>query len=153
MPESRFLPTVTRFETRHMQRFFSRRRSRTPTFLPSTNTCAQSCASSTVNRVTPSPIAAGKVDIPKDINTNRVHPHRFTHPDAMFPIFMRNSCIMNLCRFYRERLAVQQKLHQYVRSSTTFLFLTAVSTLPAKQRANKSLHRVTPALSPKTTHK
>ena len=47
--------------------------------------------------------------IPEHIQANRIHTQCLAHFNTMFPIFFRDTRIMNLCRFYNKRFSIQQE--------------------------------------------
>ena len=49
------------------------------------------------------------MDIPKDIDTNRIHPQRFAHFDTMVPICLRDTGVMQLGCFHHKWFAVEQE--------------------------------------------
>ena len=49
------------------------------------------------------------MDIPKHIDTDGIHPEGLANLDAMLPIRLWNTGIMNLCGFHHEGFAIQQE--------------------------------------------
>jgi hypothetical protein len=49
------------------------------------------------------------VNIPKNIEAQRIHTQRLAHPNAVFPIFLWNTRVMDFRRFDNEGLSIQQK--------------------------------------------
>ena len=49
------------------------------------------------------------MDVPEDIDADRIHSQRLAHLDAVLPVGTRDTRIMNLSSFHRERFAIEQK--------------------------------------------
>ena len=50
------------------------------------------------------------MDVPEGIDTDGVHPQRLAHLDAVFPVFSRDTGVVDFCRFDQERFSVEQEL-------------------------------------------